>query len=104
MSRATGSLLSTVDTTASLYRPDAKNISPLAFLGVEKPTEWLSAHEGEIRTLRSNLEKAGLSYQELDMIDHPKAREIAHIGRAISRISDIISHYLDSSDDFLALL
>lgn len=88
----------------SLYRPDAQNITLLAFLGIEKPTEWLRDHTSDIEYFARSLETAGREYESLDSIDHPRAREAAHIGRAVTRMSGIIDTYLRDKTGFLALL
>lgn len=88
----------------SLYRPDAQNITLLAFLGIDKPTEWLRDNTSDIEYFARSLETAGREYESLDSIDHPRAREAAHIGRAVTRISGIIDTYLRDKTGFLALL
>jgi hypothetical protein len=51
-------LIQASDQQNSLYRPIAKDIHPLSFLGIEKPTQWMKEHREEILYLKSSLSDA----------------------------------------------
>lgn len=90
--------------SSDLFRPLGKDIAPLAFLGIDSPTKWLTEEKNDIAFFVNSLEKAGKSYEEAENIDHPRADEIAHIGRGLRSISHILQGYLDNEKNILSLL
>ena len=102
----TGSGDTIVDSSeeATLFRPIAKNIYPLQSLGISNPTVWMREHRSTVEYLARMLEEAGEQYSSIEDIDHPRAHEIAHVGRGIREISSVVSFYLDHESDALALL
>lgn len=87
-----------------LFRPLSKDISPLQSLGITEPTKWLKDEKNNIIFFANSLEKAGKSYIEAENIDHPRASEITHIGRAFLSIAALLRGYIASESDVLALL
>ena len=93
-----------VDPSDSLYRPIATDIRPLISLGISEPTSWMRDHHSSIVYLSESLKEAGKKYSEADAIDHPKSQEIAHIGRGLSKVSELLEYYIAHESDILALL
>ncbi len=93
-----------LNSTDSIYRPIATDIRPLMSLGIAEPTSWIREHHASIVYLSDSLKEAWLKYSEAESIDHPRAGEIAHIGRGLSKISDLFEYYIDHESDVLALL
>lgn len=87
-----------------LFRPLSKDISPLQSLGITEPTKWLKDEKNNIIFFANSLEKTGKSYIEAENIDHPRASEITHIGRAFLSIAALLRGYIASESDVLALL
>lgn len=92
------------DPTDSLYRPIATDIRPFASFGITEPTNWIRDHHESIVYLSKSLQEAWGKYSEADTIDHPRASEIAHIGRWLSKISSVLDYYIENESDVLALL
>jgi hypothetical protein len=92
------------DLDNSLYRPKAKDIAPLKFLGIEEPAVWLDTHDREVVYLRDALDRAGNAYQQAETLDHPRAGEIAHIGRGIEKLAGALDFYLKNKEDILRLI
>ena len=97
-------LIQASDQQNSLYRPIAKDIHPLSFLGIEKPTQWMKDHREEILYLKASLSDAWEIYAKAENIEHPRAEEIAHIGRGLSKISTILDEYIQNESDIHRLL
>jgi hypothetical protein len=100
-----GSLVQDPDTLVnSPFRPLAKDITPLEFLGISEPTTWMREHRSTIEYLNSSLRDAGQSYTEAHDIDTLRATEIAHIGRWLLKMSGLLDTYLKNDTQILALL
>ncbi|GAB0174501.1 MAG: hypothetical protein HHAS10_03800 [Candidatus Altimarinota bacterium] len=86
------------------FRPVAKDIRPLAFLGITEPTTWMKENISSITYLRNEMRKAGKTFEGATTIDHPKAEEIAHIGRGISKLADMIDFAIENEAGLSLLL
>ena len=73
-------------------------------LGITEPTKWMREHTATIAYLSESLDTAGASYAQADGLDHPRASEIAHIGRGLTRVASLIERYSAYESDILALL
>lgn len=88
----------------SRFRPIAKDISPLTFLGITEPTSWMQSHRSALEYFSESLRIAWWYYDEAKNIDYPKAIDIAHIGRWLIKAWTLLDTYLSHEKDILALL
>lgn len=93
-----------LDTGDSLYRPIATDIRPLISLGISEPTSWMRDHRSSIVYLSESLREAWKKYSEAESLNHPKSKEVAHIGRGLSKVSELLEYYIAHESDILALL
>lgn len=100
----TGATIEDTLDVSNPYRPVAKNIYPLSRLGITEPTVWMSEHRDTIVYFARELKEAGLRYSDAATLSHPRASEIAHVGRGISEIVSLIDGYLANESDVLRLL
>ena len=61
-------------------------------------------HSRDIIAAVASLEEAGKIYTRAENMTHPRAHEIARIGRTLEHVSRILSGYQDHEADIRALL
>ena len=71
------------------YRSAARDISPLASLGVENPTDWIVANKSTITSARDELMRAGDLYSGVTPTGERTIR-MQRIGQTISRLASFL--------------
>ena len=64
----------------------------------------MKSHSDDIGYFEKSLSLAAKGYSEATGLDHPRASEVAHIGRGLEKISTLMKWYLLHDRDILALL
>ena len=99
-----GTFIDDTEWADNTFRTVAKDIRPLAFLGISEPTAWMKDNRSSLIYLRNEVKKAWEIFQSAETVDHPKASEVAHIGRWISKFGDFLDFTIENEDGINMLL
>lgn len=87
----------------SLYRGNAKDIFPLENLGISLPTNWLSEHSSEMKTVISEFQRAGALYSGVRG-DSKYATLMRQVGEVMISLSPVLAQYENAEEMMLTLL
>lgn len=92
------------DSSLPSFRAKARDITLLAPLGIDTPTEWLNKNQDTIRTFATALHDASVAFDRARNISDSRKDELIHIGNTFGQLEKILGFYESHEKNILQML